>query len=102
MDWLGVKNQLHWITESTGGKGEKEGFYPLVSSPRVDVTCFRASEKNPERMCMNSEILMLVMLALGVGRGLRAKGTTLRKVMLSREAEIKCIVIVGEEREGTI
>lgn len=48
---ISVTSQLPWIREDTGGKGEREGFYPLLSDPRVSVTSFRAGEKNKKDVC---------------------------------------------------
>lgn len=48
------------------GEVKREGrILPSCLSPRVDVTCFRASEK-PGRMCVNLEIFTL---ALGASEG---------------------------------
>lgn len=45
MEWLCVKSLQHQMTESTGGEKRREDFTGIFTSPRVDITCFRASEK---------------------------------------------------------
>lgn len=53
---------MAWATESTGGAGEEEGFYSLVSELMSPVSELM---KKTERICTNSDTFMLVMFALG-------------------------------------
>lgn len=73
MDCLFVKSQLHWVTESTGVRERRKAFTLLSQVPEL-MSPVSELVKKTGRMCMNSDIFMLVMLALGVGRGLVGRG----------------------------
>lgn len=56
--------------ERTQAVKEREGFYPLLLDPRVNVTSFRAGEKNKKDVCEFRNIYSYVR----VERGLESQG----------------------------